>query len=276
MVKTRVLTPGTIRTFQGEVYDFYRKHGRTFPWRRTRNPYHILVSEIMLQQTQTERVGEKYKQFIASFPDFASLAHAPLREILRVWQGLGYNRRAVALKKAAQTVMTKFHGDLPSSPEALISLSGIGRATACAICAFAFNEPVVFIETNIRRVFIHCFFQGRQGIKDAEILPLVAKTLDTSNPRKWYFGLMDYGAMLKKQHQNPNRKSAHYQKQPPFEGSNRQIRGMILKLLTAESPLSHREIAERLGKDPERVKGNLTQLQEEGFIRKDRAGFAIA
>ncbi len=276
MVKTRVLTPGTIRTFQGEVYDFYRKHGRTFPWRRTRNPYHILVSEIMLQQTQTERVGEKYKQFIASFPDFASLAHAPLREILRVWQGLGYNRRAVALKKAAQTVMTKFHGDLPSSPEALISLSGIGRATACAICAFAFNEPVVFIETNIRRVFIHCFFQGRQGIKDAEILPLVAKTLDTSNPRKWYFGLMDYGAILKKQHQNPNRKSAHYQKQPPFEGSNRQIRGMILKLLTAESPLSHREIAERLGKDPERVKGNLTQLQKEGFIRKDRAGFAIA
>jgi len=230
----------------------------------------------MLQQTQTERVGEKYGQFIASFPDFVSLAHAPLREILKVWQGLGYNRRAVALKKVAQTVTTRFHGDLPSSPEALMSLPGIGRATACAICAFAFNEPVVFIETNIRRVFIHCFFQGQQGIKDTEILPLVAKTLDTSNPRKWYFALMDYGVMLKKQYQNPNRKSAHYQRQPPFQGSNRQIRGMILRALTAESPLSQREIEERLGKDPERVKGNLIQLQKEGFIRKKRSRFTIA
>jgi len=230
----------------------------------------------MLQQTQTERVGQKYGQFIASFPDFASLAHAPLREILKVWQGLGYNRRAVALKKVAQTVTTRFHGDLPSSPEALMSLPGIGRATACAICAFAFNEPVVFIETNIRRVFIHCFFQGQQGIKDTEILPLVAKTLDTSNPRKWYFALMDYGVILKKQYQNPNRRSAHYQRQPPFQGSNRQIRGMILRTLTAESPLSQREIEERLGKDPERVKGNLIQLQKEGFIRKKRSRFTIA
>jgi A/G-specific adenine glycosylase len=230
----------------------------------------------MLQQTQTERVREKYETFIASFPDFASLAQASLREILRVWQGLGYNRRAVALKKVAQTVMTRFHGDLPSSPEALMSLPGIGRATACAICAFAFNKPVVFIETNIRRVFIHHFFQEENDVKDAQILPLVAETLDTSNPRKWYFALMDYGTMLKKQYQNPNRKSAHYQRQPPFEGSNRQIRGMILRTLTAESPLSQREIEEKLGKNPERIKGTLIQLQKEGFIKRNRGRFAIA
>jgi A/G-specific adenine glycosylase len=215
----------------------------------THNPYYILVSEIMLQQTQTERVVEKYGRFINSFPDFSSLAQAPLREILRTWQGLGYNRRAIALKKIAQTVMTRFHSNLPSSLEELMTLPGIGRVTACAICAFAFNQPVVFIETNIRRVFIHHFFQNR---------------------------LMDYGVMVKKERQNPNRKSAHYQKQSPFEGSNRQIRGMILRVLTMEAWISQREIVERLGIDPERVKSNLLQLKREGFIKKKGNRFTIA
>jgi A/G-specific adenine glycosylase len=272
----RSLTPTRVRGFQRGIYRHYRIHGRTFPWRRTRNPYHILVSEIMLQQTQTERVVQKYEQFLTSFPDFASLAQAPLREVLRLWQGLGYNRRAIALKNIAQTVARDFHGNLPSSPDALMALPGIGRATASAICAFAFNQPVVFIETNIRRVFIHHFFQDENDVKDAEILPLVKETLDTSHPRKWYHALMDYGVMLKKRYQNPNRKSAHYQKQPPFEGSNRQIRGMILRALTSESPISQQEIAKRLGMDPERVKGNLIQLQREGFIRKKRGRFTIA
>ncbi len=272
----RALTPTRVREFQRAIYRHYRIHGRTFPWRRTRNPYHILVSEIMLQQTQAERVVQKYEQFLASFPDFPSLAQAPLREILKVWQGLGYNRRAIALKNIVQTVARDFQGNLPSSPEALMSLPGIGRATACAICAFAFNEDVVFIETNIRRVFIHHFFQKENDVKDAEILPLVKETLDTSHPRKWYHALMDYGVMLKKRYQNPNRKSAHYQKQPPFEGSNRQIRGMILRALTSESPISQQEIAKRLGVGPERVKGNLIQLQREGFIRKKRGRFTVA
>jgi len=272
----RSLTPTRVREFQRAIYRHYRIHGRTFPWRKTHNPYHILVSEIMLQQTQTERVVQKYEQFINSLPDFDSLAQAPLREVLRLWQGLGYNRRAMALKNIAQMVVTNFQGNLPSSPEALMSLPGIGRATACAICAFAFNEPVVFIETNIRRAFIHHFFQKENDVKDIEILLLVKETLDTSNPRKWYFALMDYGVMLKKRYQNPNRKSAHYQKQPPFEGSNRQIRGMILRTLTAESPISQQEIAKRLGLDPERVKGNLIQLQREGFIRKRGNRFTIA
>jgi A/G-specific adenine glycosylase len=189
---------------------------------------------------------------------------------------LGYNRRAIALKNIASAVITEFHGNLPSCPEILISLPGIGRATACAICAFAFNKPVVFLETNIRRVFIHHFFQGQNGIRDTEILLLVEKTIDTPNPRKWYSALMDYGAMLKKRHQNPNRKSAHYQKQGPFEGSDRQIRGMILRALTTELSMSEREIVRRLGMDSGRVRRNLTQLQQEGFLRKTRNRFAIA
>jgi A/G-specific adenine glycosylase len=226
----------------------------------TYNPFHILVSEL----------------FINSFPDFSSLARAPLREILRAWQGLGYNRRAIALKKIAQTVMTRFHGNLPSSLENLMTLPGIGRATASAICAFAFNQPVVFIETNIRRVFIHHFFQKRNSVKDTEILLLVEQTLDTSNPRKWYFALMDYGVMVKKESENPNRRSAHYQKQAPFEGSNRQIRGLILRALTMEAGISQQEIVERLGIDSERVKKTLIQLQKEGFLRKRGNQFSIA
>jgi A/G-specific adenine glycosylase len=158
----------------------------------------------------------------------------------------------------------------------LMTLPGIGRATACAICAFAFNQPVVFIETNIRRVFIHHFFQKKKGVRDTEILPLVEKTLDTSNPRRWYFALMDYGVMVKKESQNPNKRSAHYQKQTPFEGSDRQIRGLILRALTMESPISQREIVRRLGMDPERVKKNLIQLQKEGFLKKRRNQFSIA
>ena len=274
--KTKEVTPDEARAFQELIYHYYQEHGRPFPWRMTHDPYHILVSEIMLQQTQTERVVEKYRQFINSFPDLPSLARAPLRQILRVWQGLGYNRRALALERIAETVMSEFNGNLPPSPEALMTLPGIGRATACAICAFAFNQPVVFVETNIRRVFIHHFFQRKNNVRDTEILPLVEKTLDTSNPRKWYFALMDYGVMLKKDHQNPNRRSAHYQRQAPFEGSDRQIRGMILRALTTESPISQREIIRRLGMDPERVKNNLIQLQKEGFLKKKRNRFTIA
>jgi A/G-specific adenine glycosylase len=230
----------------------------------------------MLQQTQTERVLDKYAQFINSFPDFSSLAQAPLREILRVWQGLGYNRRAIALKKIAQMVITRFHGNLPSSLEELMTLPGIGRATASAISAFAFNKPAVILETNVRGVFIHHFFRNKNGIKDAEILPLVEKTLDTSNPRRWYYALMDYGVLLKKRYRNPNRRSVHYQKQPPFEGSNRQIRGMILNTLVIEHDISEREIIKRLDTTPERVRKNLIQLQEEGFLKKRGNRFTIA
>ncbi len=147
-----------IRKFQKTIYRYYGKYGRTFPWRMTHNPYHILISEIMLQQTQVQRVMGKYEPFINAFPDFSSLARAPLRLILKQWQGLGYNRRAIALKLISRRIMEEFHGELPSSVETLMTLPGIGRATASAISAFAFHIPSVFIETNIRRVFIHGFF----------------------------------------------------------------------------------------------------------------------
>jgi len=272
---SKLLVPSEVRAFRKKIYTYYRKHGRDLPWRKTRNPYHILVSEIMLQQTQVERVLEKYDQFIKVFPDFPSLARAPLRKLITTWQGMGYNRRALALRSLAQTLMNEHHGKLPSDPGNLIALPGIGRYTAGAVAAFAFNQPVLFIDTNIRRVFIHTFLHDRENIKDEDILPLIQQTIDVSDPRTWYNALMDYGAMLKREHANPNRRSAHYQRQSPFENSNRQIRGRILKALVKESPLTLSLIAKKSGMDPERVKQSLVELTNEGFVRKQGKSFAL-
>ncbi|MBE0516491.1 MAG: A/G-specific adenine glycosylase [Methanophagales archaeon] len=271
-----MLTEDAIHAFQKIIYAYYHEHARRLPWRETNNPYHILVSEIMLQQTQVERVTEKYDEFIKAFPDFPSLAQAPLQELLKVWQGLGYNRRAIALKKSAELVVRTYTGTLPSRPDVLMTLPGIGRYTASALATFAFNQPTIFIETNIRTVFIHYFFQNQSGIKDSEILPLVEQTLDTSQPRTWYYALMDYGAMLKKWYHNPNRKSAHYHKQTPFKGSNRELRGMILQALTRGPDLSERALIQTLKMDPERVKSTLIQLHDEGFIKKSGTKYRIA
>ena len=171
---------------------------------------------MMLQQTQVERVIEKYGHFLTKFPDFASLSRSPLKEVLEAWQGLGYNRRALSLTKLAKVVVSQYGGRTPAKLEALMKLPGIGPATAGSILAFAFHESPVFVETNIRRTFIHHFFQDREGIHDCEIMPLVEATLDRSNPREWYYALMDYGSMLKKKIENPNKKSAHYVRQSPL------------------------------------------------------------
>jgi A/G-specific adenine glycosylase len=266
--RQRLLTATRVRAFRKKVYDHYRTQGRDLPWRKTRKPYHILVSEIMLQQTQVDRVLEKYKEFIAAFQDFPSLAKAPLRKLLAVWQGMGYNRRPLALRALAQKVVNEHHGKLPCDPEQLLTLPGIGKYTAGAVLAFAFNKPVVFMDTNIRRVFIHEFFHKQENISDNDILPLVQQTLDASDSRKWYNALMDYGVMLKKEHGNPNRRSAHYTRQSPFENSNRQVRGMILKTLVKEAPLTASRIVQKTGMETEKVKKNIVQMEKEGFIKK--------
>lgn len=276
IIKSESISSATVRLFQKTIYEYYEKHARHFPWRTaSTTPYHVLVSEIMLQQTQTNRVIEKYKQFIKTFPDFSSLAHAKLYDIITVWQGLGYNRRALALKTIAETIINKFGGVLPSTINELITLPGIGKYSASAICTFAFNQPHVFIETNIRTVFIHFFFNTKTGVKDKDLLTLVKQTLDTSNPRKWYYALMDYGAMLKKKYPNPNRRSAHYRKPSAFKDSNRQIRGMILKVFTQEISLSENEMINILNLDSQKIKHNLIQLQREGFIKKKGKEFTL-
>jgi A/G-specific adenine glycosylase len=270
------ITPSRVAQFREKIYQHYTDHGRVMPWRSSREPYHIVVSEVMLQQTQVERVVPKYERFISTFPDFFSLAQAPLREILSLWQGLGYNRRAISLQKISQRVVGEYGGKLPDSAETLQTFPGVGPATAGAICAFAFNQPTLFIETNIRRVFIHCFFPGMNGIKDREILPLVERTLDTSQPRIWYFALMDYGAMLKEMSVNPNRRSAHHTRQPTFEGSNRQIRGLILRFLLENSDATEKELFRFMGRSSKQVEKVIRQLVDEGFILKRGKNFTIS
>lgn len=269
------LTPAQVRAFRKKIRDHYARCGRDLPWRKRVNPYRVLVSEIMLQQTQVERVVEKYQEFLAAFPDFPSLAKAPLPKLLKAWSGMGYNRRALALKALAQKVVDEHQGRLPADPEALIKLPGIGKYTAGAVAAFAFNKPVVFMDTNIRRVYIHEFFHDRENVRDEELIPLVEKTLDKAEPRKWYNALMDYGTMLKKEQVNPNRRSAHYSRQSPFENSNRQVRGAILKTLVKESPLTAVQIVKKTQIEPERVKKNLRQLMKEGFLRKKGSAYSV-
>ncbi len=269
------LDPRAIERFQNTVYAYFKTHRRNLPWRRTRDPYKILVSEIMLQQTQVERVLSKYDQFLAAFPTFQALSTASLQDALNIWRGLGYNRRAIALKKIAHIVVHEFDGQLPSDCDILQTLPGIGKATAGAIRAFAFNEPAVFIETNIRTVFLHVFFASKQGIKDTELYPLIEQTLDRSNPREWYYALMDYGVMLKKRYGNPSRLSAHHKKQASFQGSTRQLRGAVLALVVEHPRITEVELADMLRRDVDTIKRVLNALEHEGFLKRQGHAFFV-
>lgn len=244
------------------------------PWRETRDPYHIVVSEVMLQQTQVDRVVKKYPEFIAAFPSFKVLAQAPLIKILRVWAGMGYNRRALYMRQIARRIAREGGGILPSSPEVLETLPGVGPATARSIAAFAFNAPVAFIETNIRSVFIHEFFPDRRTVKDIEIMPLVRETVDMRNSREWYYALMDYGAMLKTQARDLNRRSAHHAKQSKFAGSNRQLRGKILKILVHKSQtLGY--LLKTTDAPREKLRTAINDLTREKLVKKRGAVFTI-
>lgn len=265
-IKSKNLSLKKVQSFQKTIWDYFEHHGRSFSWRCTDNPYHILVSEIMLQQTQTHRVEKKFEHFIERFPDVKSLACASLGDVLSCWQGLGYNRRALSLQKTAQKIVDEYGALVPDNPEILNTFPGIGKATAASICAFAFNKPTIFIETNIRAVFIHFFFLHADQIHDNDLYPLVNQTVDVSNPRCWYYALMDYGVMLKKKCANPSRKSAHHTQQSAFEGSDRQIRGLILKELTSKKVLTIQELLDTINRNEERVQRILYDLVQEGFI----------
>jgi A/G-specific adenine glycosylase len=269
------LTPSAVMLFRNIIYDFYASSGRDLPWRRTDNPYFILISEIMLQQTQVERVIPKYELFIKTFPDLSLLAKAPTKHIIELWQGLGYNRRALSLHQCARIIVNEFQAEVPSHEDNLRRLPGIGKATASAIAAFAFNKPAVFIETNIRTVFIHFFFRNEWSVQDSQLFPLIEQTLDHSNPRRWYYAIMDYGVYLKKIGNDKNRQSAHYNKQSPFQGSNRQVRGMILKYILTHPGSSENELVCDIKSDYTAIKKNLIQLEKEGFIMTGKGGYQI-
>lgn len=263
--------------FLETLWTFYAQSGRdSLPWRLAEpdgsfNPYKIMVSELMLQQTQVARVIPKYHAFLQRFPTVEKLAAAELGDVLRVWQGLGYNRRAKFLWQTARTVLLL--GAFPGTVAELVKLPGIGVNTAGAILAYAYNQPVAFVETNVRTAYIHHFLTGLTEITDKEILALVNQTLDREHPREFYWALMDYGSYLKTTVGNLSKASKHYTKQSAFHGSRRQLRGQILRQLGVGSlPLGKLQVAI----NDNRLESVLAELIKESMVRKtDDGAYAL-
>lgn len=232
---------------------------RDLPWRRTRDPYEIWLSEVMLQQTQVARVLTRWPEWLDRFPSVFALAQAGTAEVLEAWQGMGYNRRALALKSAAEQVVETYDGEFPREVKQLVALPGIGPATAQGIRSFAFDLPGVYLETNVRTVLLHHLFPDVPSVPDRELIPLVEASCPASEasladggafsagpfaqpqdaedtPRSWYYAMLDYGAHLKKTVPNPSRRAQAYSRQSKFEGSRRQKRAEIVRqLLDAQS-----------------------------------------
>ena len=269
------LSPQILTSFREMIHAYYRANPRPMPWRETGDPYRILVSEIMLQQTQVERVRVKYAEFLTAFPTVCELAAAPLLEVLQIWQGLGYNRRAMYLKRCSEEIVNHCAGHFPRTVDELQSLPGIGPYTARAVAAFAFGVAEPLIETNIRSIFLHFFFHGSENVCDNEIMPLVASTLDRENPREGYYALMDYGVMLKQKHSNPGRRSRHHTQQSRFEGSNRQLRSMMLREVMRQQHITLKELIDVLPAERETVQRNLEAMQREGFLAKRGRGYCV-
>lgn len=244
------------------------------PWRVRPTPYHVLVSELMLQQTQVERVISKYLAFIEKFPTVESLSAASQKEVLLLWQGLGYNRRALFLHRAAQEVVRR--GGFPDTRDELMSLPGIGPYTAGAIRSFAYNQPECFLETNVRTVLIHHFFPRSRGITDAQLMTVLTQCMTyVQSPRVWYSALMDYGTYLKRTFGNASRKSATYSKQSAFQGSRRQIRGAILRALSRTDATESALLSEHPFHEATVVTSVIGDLLTEGFIVKKKEKYSL-
>lgn len=265
------------RDFVALVYDYYHRAGRHgLPWRKTTDPYKIVVSEFMLQQTQVERVLPKYRAFLKQFPSARALARAPLFEVLIAWQGLGYNRRAKYLHQCASTIIYDSAGKWPTTYDGLKALPGIGPYTAGAVMAFAYNEAVPILETNVRAVLLHHFFPNRCDISEAELLACATAVLDTETPRLWYAALMDYGSYLKRTVGSNNYRAQSYTKQTKFAGSNRQLRGIIMSALCRQA-LTVRQLQIQTREfSTDAVQKQLDALLTEGLIVRRSSHFTLA
>lgn len=271
-----------LAAFQKTVWGHYDANGRhELPWRLAEangsfDPYRILVSEIMLQQTQVSRVITKYLQFLMLFPTASDLARASLGDVLIAWQGLGYNRRAKFLWQAAQMVTENYAGTFPETQQELTKLPGVGANTAGAIMAYAYNQPVAYIETNIRTVYIHYFFKDVIGVYDKEISELVEASLPKgrgADTRLWYWALMDYGSYLKQTVGNKSRASKSYTKQSPLLGSRRAVRGAVIRYLSQKEQATVKDFVS-VTADPRLVEVLLC-LKTEGMVREQAGVYRL-
>lgn len=248
------------------VWEKGRQLYRPMPWREDTRPYYVLVSELMLQQTQVERVVPKFEVFIATFPDEKILADAPLAEVLKLWNGLGYNRRAKFLHESAKKIARNFKEKFPHTRDDLLSLPGVGVNTAGAILTYTFNQPSPFIETNVRTVFFHHFFKDRTEVDDKEIMKLLDEMIDREHPREFYWALMDYGTYLKKNGVGDIKKSRHYKKQSALKGSVREVRGQIVRQLASGS-MELAQLRNTLFAD-DRFERALSGLVKDGLVQQ--------
>ena len=283
------VTDEELGSFRHLVLEQGRILWRDLPWRETRDPYAIWISEVMLQQTQVQRVLGRWERWLERFPDVESLAQVPTADVLQEWQGMGYNRRALALHEAARKISEL--GSFPTGAKELVALPGIGPTTAAGIRAFAFDLPGIYLDTNVRTVFLHELFPDDTAVPDKAIAPLVErccpKTAEdpTDDPRTWYYALLDFGAYLKHVAPNPSRRSASHTKQSKFEGSHRQKRAALLRLVLAagDAGITAEEAARSLssqeeaqGRAPvsqEMAESILDDLRNEGFCRKTLARY---
>lgn len=273
------LSAQQLEDFRTKVWQQGAQLYRDLPWRHIDDPYGVLVSEVMLQQTQVARVMNYWQRWMELFPSVDALSAADMPLVLEQWQGLGYNRRALALKRACEQCSVQFGGKLPSTEEELLALPGIGPATCAGVRAFAHNLPAVYLETNVRTVFLHEFFPDEEQVSDVRLRPLVEQTCSTEDPRTWYYALLDWGAHLKQTIPNPSRRSAHYTKQSSFEGSRRQKRAEILRFVLARGQADFEQVhmhlaqvEEAAGRErPERelVDALVTELATEGFFKRE-------
>ncbi len=268
----------SIAEFQDRVYEAGRLYERDgLPWRYIDDPYAVYLSEVMLQQTQVKRVLEYWPRFLDAFPTVEALALAEPAAVLGLWQGLGYNRRALSLLKCAKECVERFDGMLPTQERDLISLPGIGPSTAAGIISFAHNRPSVYIETNVRTVFIDQFFPEEDEVHDKQIEPLVRESCPQDDARRWYYALLDWGAHIKQTKGNASRRSKSYTRQSKFEGSRRQKRAFVVRELLSHQgiPAEHMKnsldafevAAGREATTQELFDGIVSDLQREGFLR---------
>lgn len=269
---------------------WYEPRRAAYPWRADPQPFGVLVSEVMLQQTQVSRVVPAYLRFLARFPTPAALAAAPLADVLRAWKGLGYNRRAAALWRAAVVIVAEHEGAVPSDPAALAALPGVGPYTAAAVASFAFGATVPAIDTNVHRVVARHRL-GMDPPGGSAVRRAAEAWIDRGDPGAWNAALMDLGREVCRPEPLcagcPLRRGCRFRararampggtgrpgrRAEPFVGSMRQLRGRIVDAVREAPSVTVAEVAARWGEPHERVAEAVAALAGEGLVRAGSGG----